>query len=77
MTSTACGEFDCNGMMCSADQICVQRIGGAFLVECEENPCGEAPVEPACACIVCGTFPCTVDGRTVSCQTCPKGMLCP
>ena len=76
-----CGEFECDldtGTRCSADQICVARIGGAFLVDCQENPCGDAAIEESCACAACGGSECTgVTGRTVSCNTCPSGMLCP
>ena len=81
VATTPCGEFECDlgsGTRCSGDQICVARIGGAFLVDCQENPCGTAAIEESCACEACGGTECTgVSGRTVSCNTCPSGMLCP
>ncbi len=72
----ACAMHDCEGMACAGDELCVQRIGGAFLVECGANPCGDGPVTAECACSICGDFECNVSGTTVMCNTCPSG-LCP
>lgn len=69
----ACEMRDCEGVVCPGDQLCVQRVGGAFLVECGPNTCGSGPIVPECACSVCGGAECTVYGTTVSCNTCPSG----
>ncbi len=72
-----CGDFTCDlgtGTTCTGSQICVARIGGAFLVDCQDNPCGTGAIEESCACEACAGAECTgVTGRTVSCNTCSEG----
>ncbi len=78
--ATPCtGMFACNegGISCTDDQLCEVRSGGALLVDCATNPCGENAIEVACACGFCGgPENCTVSDRTATCNTCPSG-LCP
>jgi len=80
VTTEACASFLCeggsSGSMCMANQICRQNIGGAFIADCQANPCGDMPLEKSCACTGCAPENCTITGRTVSCNTCPSG-LCP
>jgi hypothetical protein len=79
VTTQPCGERSCaDGRdMCMADELCVERVGGAFIVDCEANPCGERAIEASCACSVCGGSPCEVNGTTVRCNTCPGPLPCP
>jgi len=76
VTETPCGPHGCRDTTCTAEQICVERQGGALLVDCVENPCGEDPIASSCACAACDGSPCTVSGRGVICNTCSSG-LCP
>ncbi|NCQ61089.1 MAG: hypothetical protein GW913_10540 [Myxococcales bacterium] len=80
VTVEACGAFTCeggaSGGSCSGDQVCRQDVGGAFLADCQANPCGDMPIEKSCACTGCAPENCTISGRTVTCNTCPSG-LCP
>ena len=73
-----CGEQACggSGLTCVNDSLCVERVGGALGYDCAANPCGSGAVTPACACGICGGSVCTVDGFTVTCNSCPSG-LCP
>jgi hypothetical protein len=75
-TRRPCATHECGGMRCDAEDLCVQRIGGAFLTECGENPCGPDAVEPACACTLCGGSGCAVSGRIVQCDSCESD-ICP
>jgi hypothetical protein len=64
-----CTDYDCMGTSCMGDQLCVIRQGGALLVECQDNPCGEQAITEECACALCGVGPeCTLTGTTVTCQ---------
>jgi hypothetical protein len=81
VTNEACATFFCDGRgfggsTCAADEICNQNVGGAFLVECRANPCGDMPLEKSCACTDCSPENCTISGRTITCNTCTSG-LCP
>lgn len=76
VTETPCGPHGCRDSTCSAEQICVERQGGALLVDCADNPCGDGPITASCACAACDGFPCTVSGRGVVCNTCTSG-VCP
>lgn len=73
---TPCDAFPCEDTTCEADQLCTRREGGALLVACEPNPCGDGPIVASCACALCGDFPCTLAGRGVVCNTCTSG-VCP
>lgn len=77
VTTSACEDHDCRGVTtCGAEAICVERQGGALLVECAPNPCGDGPITASCACAACDGFPCTANGRGVLCNTCTSG-ICP
>lgn len=79
VTAAACEPFACGDDPCAADQLCLEQAGGALLQACTDNPCGEGPITPECACAgrSCAGG-CTVSGRTVQCNTCPPdGPPCP
>jgi len=80
VSNETCGTFTCEGGAssgtCTGDQVCRQDVGGAFLADCQANPCGDMPLEKSCACTGCAPENCTISGRTVTCNTCPSG-LCP
>lgn len=83
VTTSACGEtVDCTagGAQCSEGEICLVRAGGALLQDCVPNTCETGPVE--CDCIEgcsgeCATYGTPESGITITCNTCPNGMLCP
>ena len=76
VSETPCGPHGCRDTTCTDEQICVERQGGALLVECADNPCGDGPIAASCACTACDGFPCAVNGRGVICTTCTSG-VCP
>jgi hypothetical protein len=76
VTEEACATHSCIDTTCEAGEICVVRQGGAQLVECRPDPCGDGPIVGACACAACDGFPCTEDSRGVTCNTCTSG-ICP
>ncbi len=73
LTMLPCESYACDfgaggAATCTESQLCVARMGGAFLVECVDNPCGSGPIEESCACSICGaTDDCQVDGLSVTC----------
>jgi hypothetical protein len=73
LTTLPCESYPCDfgagGMeTCTEAELCVARMGGAFLVECVDNPCESGPIEESCACSICGaTDECQVDGLSVTC----------
>jgi hypothetical protein len=75
-TRRPCATHECGGVRCESTELCVERVGGAFIVECGENPCGPDAVEASCACSLCGENPCVVSGRIVECDTCSSD-ICP
>ncbi|MBO6938320.1 MAG: hypothetical protein JJ863_25345 [Deltaproteobacteria bacterium] len=71
VTSTECGDLECGGTTCAAPELCVERVGGALLTECEPSPCGDGPLYTNCMCSLCPEGSgCSVSGRTVTCNTC-------
>ncbi len=76
VSEAACEPHLCRDQTCGAEEICVERVGGALLVECAPNPCGDGPILEACACSACEGFPCSTMGRGVVCNTCLSG-ICP
>lgn len=76
VTETPCGPHSCRDTTCSAEEICVERIGGALFVDCVDNPCGDGPITASCACVACDGSPCTLSGRGVSCNRCSSD-ICP
>ena len=84
VTYGPCEGYGCSGggggpeETCGADQLCYQIAGGALLVECRANPCGDGAIESSCACEDLGCpGGCSVSGRMVYCNTCPPGPPCP
>lgn len=83
VTTSACSEtVDCTagGEQCSKGEICLILAGGAFQQDCVPNTCETGPVE--CDCIEgcfgeCSTYGSAETGITITCNTCPNGMLCP
>jgi hypothetical protein len=83
ITSLPCDDYECDlsnpgAATCTGDQLCVSRMGGAFVLECADNPCGTGPVVDECACTVCSTMDeCAVDGTSVTCTVDCGSMPCP
>jgi hypothetical protein len=69
----------CQGQTCAVGQLCVQRVGGALIAECDQNTCGTGPI--GCGCLQSCFGTCTVGGSvqsgvTIMCNTCPSN-TCP
>ncbi|HMF42292.1 MAG TPA: hypothetical protein VKQ32_16585 [Polyangia bacterium] len=73
-TGPCTGVF-CQSQTCAVGQICVQRAGGALIVECAPNTCGTGAI--GCGCLQSCVGTCTVGGSlqsgvTIQCNTCPS-----
>jgi len=85
VTTSACGETvtcTAGSEECVQGEVCLILAGGAFQQYCVPNTCDTGPVE--CACIEgcywegdCVTYGTPETGITITCNTCPNGMLCP
>jgi hypothetical protein len=76
VVATPCEPFDCGGTQCAAGQICLEKSGGAQLLECVDDPCPGEPLTCGCGADVCpGTCQGFTD-LTLHCNTCPSG-TCP
>ena len=70
--TATCSSVSCVGTSCPSGQLCLIMEGGARIVQCVNNVCGQGPVAPEC-----GTSPgsCSVNatltgGVTITCNTC-------
>jgi len=83
ITALPCDDYECDlsspgTATCTGDQLCVARMGGAFIQECADNPCGTGPIEDECACAICGaTDECSVEGTNITCTVDCGDMPCP
>jgi len=69
----ACTGVFCLSRTCAIGQICIMSAGGALLVDCVPNTCGNAAIE--CGCLQSCTAACSVAGSlqsgvTIRCNTC-------
>ena len=72
VTVEACGELPCGGggQTCPAGQICRERSSGAQIVECVDNPCGDAALTCDCAAELCFEGDtCSVSDLTLQCNS--------
>jgi hypothetical protein len=74
-----CTTVACQGQTCPSGQLCVQRIGGALIVDCVQNTCGVGAI--GCGCLQSCVGTCTAGGSlqtgvTIQCNTCPTN-TCP
>jgi hypothetical protein len=74
-----CTGVTCESQSCSPGQVCVERIGGALIVQCAQNTCGTGAI--GCGCLQSCAGTCTVGGSiqsgvTIQCNTCPSN-TCP
>jgi hypothetical protein len=76
VTATPCATVFCGGSQCGPGTLCVERVSGAYLAECDLNPCGPGPITCDCAASLCAGAECSTSGTTVTCNSCPSG-LCP
>ena len=74
-----CTGVLCQSQTCAVGQICVERAGGALIVECAANTCGTGAI--GCGCLQSCLGTCAVGGSlqsgvTIQCNTCPSN-TCP
>jgi hypothetical protein len=73
---TPCAPFDCGGAQCAPGQICLEKAGGALLIECVDDPCAGQPLTCACGADVCPGACQGFSDTTLHCNTCTSG-VCP
>jgi hypothetical protein len=71
----ACTGVPCQSLTCAIGEVCIMSAGGALLVDCVPNTCGNAAIE--CGCLQSCTAACSVTGSlqsgvTIRCNTCPS-----
>lgn len=71
-----CDAVDCGGGPCLPGQICVERMGGALLYDCADNPCAGQALTCGCGDVLCPGQCEGFHGATMTCNTCPEG-TCP
>lgn len=70
-----CTGVSCLSRTCAIGEVCIMSAGGALLVDCVPNTCGNAAIE--CGCLQSCTAACSVAGSlqsgvTIRCNACPS-----